>query len=805
MTGSPALSRFTPSLMPHALLERLFVGRTHLLSNVMKRIEAAAASEERNHTLIVGPRGSGKTHLVALAYYRTKQLTAAGTPVQLSWLPEDAWTIVSYRHLLHAIVERLEPAIEEATPKSAHELETLLSLRGRSSGPIVVVVENLDRILAAIENEGQQRLRHLLQVHRSLLIVATSTRLDRSLSDQGKPFYGFFTTSRLEPLDVHTAAAMLTAIAQERDDEALSAYLGTDEARGRLGAVAHLAGGQPRIWSALASALTVRGLDELVDLLLTRFDDLTPYYQEQLARLSGQQRLMVAQLAEADRPVNVSELAALLALDPRSLGKTASELVDRGWIVPTDSPVVSLIDKRRTYYELAEPLARLAFQLKDSRGEPLRLIVDFLKHWFDPHDLQVEALGPGAEYLVLAASGQGADAVIAVTRQLRRLPLTRAPAVELLGELDDALSALSGGDAEPFLRLPSPVRAAVEDRLVPGDESSASQVRLDIHRAAGAEFGDVPHPAMAKWIARAEDLIQRVRDSDRGRPALNLADWLSRTWRFTSADAVLAATTALLGADHPGPLTSRNNLAGAYETAGRLAEAIDLYEQTRTDRERILGPDHPNTLTSRNNLAGAYETAGRLAEAIDLYEQTRTDAERILGPDHPNTLTSRNNLAGAYQSAGRLAEAIDLYEQTRTDAERILGPDHPNTLTSRNNLAGAYQSAGRLAEAIDLYEQTRTDAERILGPDHPNTLTSRNNLAGAYQSAGRLAEAIDLYEQTRTDAERILGPDHPNTLTSRNNLAGAYQSAGRLAEAIDLYEQTRTDRERILGPDPPDT
>ena len=135
----------------------------------------------------------------------------------------------------------------------------------------------------------------------------------------------------------------------------------------------HLAGGQPRMWATLASALTVGGLDELVDLLLTRFDDLTPYYQEQLGRLSGQQRLVVAELAEIDRPINVRELAERLEIEQRSLAKTISELVDRGWAAETTSPVTALLDRRRTYYELAEPLARLSFQIKASRGEPLRL------------------------------------------------------------------------------------------------------------------------------------------------------------------------------------------------------------------------------------------------------------------------------------------------------------------------------------------------------------------------------------------------------------------------------------------------
>ena len=220
---------------------------------------------------------------------------------------------------------------------------------------------------------------------------------------------------------------------------------------------------------------------------------------------------------------------------------------------------------------------------------------------------------------------------------------------------------------------------------------------------------------------------------------------------------------------------------GAPQAALSLSDAVEHLGE-------VLGPDHPDTLTSRNNLAYAHESAGRLDQAIPLYEQTLADRERILGPDHPDTLTSRNNLAVAHQAAGRLDQAIALYEQTLTDRERILGPDHPSTLTSRNNLAGAHQAAGRLDQAIPLYEQTLTDSLRILGPDHPNTLTSRNNLAYAHQAAGRLDQAIALYEQTLTDSLRILGPDHPNTKIFRNNLASAYQAAGRSEDATALFD-----------------
>ena len=255
--------------------------------------------------------------------------------------------------------------------------------------------------------------------------------------------------------------------------------------------------------------------------------------------------------------------------------------------------------------------------------------------------------------------------------------------------------------------------------------------------------------------------------------AFSHASDLGLPYEALTLDVAVDSLEGLLGPDHPNTLASRNNLAGAYESAGRLDEAIALYKHVIADCTRVLGDDHPNTLTSRNNLAGAYGSAGRLDEAIALYEQVLTDRTRVLGEGHPDTLASCNNLAGAYQAAGRLTEAIALYEQVLTDTTRVLGEDHPHTLASRNNLAGAYQAAGRLTEAITLYEQVLPDSIRVLGEDHPHTLASRHNLAGAYASDGNLPEAIVRWQALCADCLHILGPDHPLTVTVRENLEAA--------------------------------
>ncbi|MFE6825947.1 FxSxx-COOH system tetratricopeptide repeat protein, partial [Streptomyces sp. NPDC057690] len=261
----------------------------------------------------------------------------------------------------------------------------------------------------------------------------------------------------------------------------------------------------------------------------------------------------------------------------------------------------------------------------------------------------------------------------------------------------------------------------------------------------------------------------------------------------------------VLGEEHPDTLVTRNDLAGAYQSAGDLRRAITLYEETLSDRVRLLGEEHPDALVSRNDLAGAYQWAGDLRRAITLYEETLSDRVRLLGEEHLDTLVTRHNLAGAYQSAGDLRRAITLYEETLGDRVRLLGEEHPDTLVTRHNLAGAYQSAGDLRRAITLYEETLSDEVRLLGEEHPNTLVTRHNLAGAYQWAGDLRRAITLYEETLSDEVRLLGEEHPNTLVTRNNLAGAYQSAGDLRRAITLYEQTLSDRVRLLGEEHPDT
>ena len=688
-----SISRFTPSTMSAELLERLFVVRKPILEALMKRVKALGRTPSPHHTLLVGPRGAGKTHLISLVYHRCKSLGKAGDgkPLRIAWLPEDPWTLVSYGRLLAAILERVVPDFDNQKIAEP-ELDAHIRHTSREDGPILVLAENLDQILEALGDSGQQKLRNLLQTEPGILIIASTTRLDRSLSSHAAPFFGFFDTIRLDPFSPEEAREMLTTLAREANNSELAKRLSDNESLARIHTIAHLAGGQPRLWALLGSALTVEDLRDLTTLLLNRFDDLTPYYQEQLARLSPMQRLIVAELATADRPLPVKDLAERIGYDQRSTAKAVSDLANLGWLKSTSTIFTALLDRRRTYYDLAEPLARLAFQIKDSRGEPLPLIIDFLTNWFDAEQLQTFSEN---DYCMVALSRMEQDEVGSLARRLTSLPTSRVKSLDLLGQVEDALAAVAAGDAEPVMALPSSLRQAIELRAQ--DETGLIPVRLTLLSDALREVGNVPRDATnAAWIARAERLDIEAQSPE---SRLMLVRWFAASWHFDAAEAALSTITSDL--EH---MQGANAIAGAYHAAGRLDEAITLNEQVLTARTRVLGPDHPDTLTILNNLAGAYESAGRLDEAITLYEQVLTDSIHILGPDHPNTLTILNNLAGAYHAAGRLDEAITLYEQVLTARTRVLGKDHPATLATLNALASAYKDAGFLNKATALLE-----------------------------------------------------------------------------------------------------
>jgi tetratricopeptide (TPR) repeat protein len=403
MSSTVLLSSFTPSTMSPEVLEAIFVKREPLAERIVDSLTAALVDGDIEHHLAIGPRGMGKTHLLTIVVNRLRH-SGLGHALAIAWLREEEWGVTTVGELYEQVLHQLaadptsDRSLADAARSAADDLlsvdpENLAAaaeghltelLAGRR---LVVVVENLDQIFDSIGADDQHQLRAYLQTQRNIVLLASSPTLSPSIATREGLFFGFFAIHHLDELTVEEARDLLLRIAELHDDEEsrrLREYLPTGEATNRLEVVARIAGGHPRLWVLMSECITTERLDEIVTLLHAVLDDLTPYYQAQMASLSGQQRKVVTALARTTGALLVKDIAARTRMAPNAAAKHIGDLVKLGFVRPAVLPDgVELADRRSKAYELREPLLRHSLELKESRGEPLHLIVAFLRAWFD--------------------------------------------------------------------------------------------------------------------------------------------------------------------------------------------------------------------------------------------------------------------------------------------------------------------------------------------------------------------------------------------------------------------------------------
>jgi Ca2+-binding RTX toxin-like protein/DNA-binding transcriptional ArsR family regulator len=388
MAGNEFIWRFTPSRTEPDLLEEIFVQRQGLLADLVERVRESALTGTKHQVLLIGPRGIGKTHLIALLHHRITQDPELAERVRIAWFLEDE-TITSFVQLLKRTYELLAEEYPAEFPREwlddlldqpparilkALEKNLIATFRDKT---LLLFIENLDLIFEGLGDEGQKQWRAFLQTHPFTSIVATSQRLFNSVRSRDKAFFGFFAPTHLQPLPGLDAVDLLGRIARHREQADLVEFLATPEGRSRVRALHHLAGGNHRIYIVLSGFITRESLDELAGPFEKMADELTPYYQERMLWLSAQQRQIVEYLCAREDPCTPKEIARHLLATENTISGQLKKLLELGYVLRNPRG-------RESLYELAEPLMRLVSEVKERRRKPLRLLVTFLRIWYRP-------------------------------------------------------------------------------------------------------------------------------------------------------------------------------------------------------------------------------------------------------------------------------------------------------------------------------------------------------------------------------------------------------------------------------------
>ena len=807
---------YTPSQENPADLYRRTVGRGTILETLVQRLRSAATTRSCPHTLLVGPRGSGKTHLLSVVRHLIGRDAEIRDHLAFAVISEDAVGITRYRDLVWEIGAALGLTLPRSMEVVALESAVLESLEGRT---LVLVVENLDRVFKSLGTPGQQDLRSWVETSGRIMLLAATPALFAGVKDRRQPWFAGMIMTPVDGLTSDQGRELLIHLAKERGDDELAAFLESDRGRGRVEAVARLTGGSPRIWMVLAECITIENLDALVPAVEQLVEGLVPYYQQLLWDLSDNHQAVVRQLAEGDdAAMTAAEISAATGLSQQTVSKALNLLQEGRWV--RSQKVED--DRRKTWYSLREPMLRHHFQWRATSGEPLRLIVELLKAWHDPamlrrHLASVEPLSPAETYLATALrptfdeayEDQDPEALAALARRwivVRDDVYTRD-----CGRYVEACLAISRdphADLEAVLRRRDPAGDHDEAVVNALRECRSGELSALFQAAANATHGDTRAGLVlvaAGWIghsdaASAVALLTQVEEKSVSSRTTWFAIQIERIfWRSElqgkrsarkAFEEMLPGLICAIGENHSVVLTARSNLAYYTGECGDRELALRLYRELLPDYERVLGIDHRATLWTRSRVAYYTGECGDRELALRLYRELLPDYERVLGADHSATLPTRSWVAYYTGECGDRELALSLFRELLPDRERVLGVDHPDTLWTRHQVAYYTGECGDHELALSLYRGLLPVQERVLGVDHRGTLTTRYQVAYYAGQCGDHELALSLYRELLPEAERVLGADHPDTLTTRRNIAHWEAFLGRTDDAIQTLLPT---------------
>ena len=722
-------SRYSPGNMDRESLEALFVGRGDVMDDVLSRVTASIRSPEKHYVLLVGPRGSGKTHLLALAYHRLMDrvdtANASGS-VAVALLKEEEWGVASFLDLvvriLRALADRAPDLDAEIAgiydrfskdPANAETLAVALLRQHTRGKTLLVLCENLVDLFHGLGEEGQKRWRAVIQEDGNWTIVASTPSLFAGVTLQDNPFYGFFTIRALKKIDFDTGLELLARKAVHEGKLELASFLRTPLGRARARAVHHLAAGNHRAYVVLFDFLDKESLEDLVGPFMHMVDDLTPYYQDRMRQLPPAQRKIVEYLCLQGKPVTIKDVSTPCLMSHQTAAKQIGELRTAGFVSRTRFG-------RNTFCELSEPLMRICIEVKDNKTRHFRLFVEFLRHWFTTRELE-------RRHAAFRHGGHAADLDRVHFEEAVRCSLAdrHEPFVEALH--DEALQCWVAGDYTGL--------ATIQETLVQ-DGGRAEDYSWWAYALVEAGDGQSAISAGREAVARYPD------DTDL---QYDLARAYLKEDRFTEALSTIDRAIAL-DAEEP-----------AYrELRADIMLQLERFEEAIQDAQAVIDAK-PNSWHSFDQILDALVALGRVTDAAscakDLVQLT---------PAEPGALRVASRF---HLSQGRLDSALEL-------ADRALDIN-----------ANAHQA--RLLRGCVLFkmEEHRRASEdlRQVASHHPHSVPVHCWLADSLLLSGNFEEAIDA-------AEHLIEID-PTHFHAHCVRGLALIKLGRPAEAIAILDE----------------
>ncbi|MCH8837703.1 MAG: tetratricopeptide repeat protein [Candidatus Marinimicrobia bacterium] len=800
------LMLFSPQHSDYETLNStLTKGRRRLAKVIQENLQQSIKIGKATHFLLIGPRGSGKTHLLTYITSLLKEKQTKKLGFKIYRFSEEERGITSLMDVLHAAIkstgsfseEEIISRIPRGDPDGALSAMEEIFLKHTDNQTSIIIIENIEFIFRGLKKKGQHDLRGFLQTHTNISLLASSIELFSGSQAKAHPFYGFFRIEHLDRLDEGEAKEFLIMLARLNQDSALVAELLKDQAMKRVRAIYALTGGNHRLLAMLSCFLNNDGLEELVQPFIQFADrELTPYYQQRLDRLSAQQNKILGVIAQqGGRAVNVSDIAARSFLDSRIVSRQLHDMLYAGFVRRNKIG-------RESYYELNEPLLRIVMDIKESRGGLLPLIVSLLRNWYEAKELkQLEDSAPeGISQYYRAA--QAAEHAAIHIEPAKATDITRH------GKIDQEIPTVHSAEGEHAGLIRTGIESALKENHSKAIKLFSAVLRQDSENLPALYNRALSYRSIGKQRPALKDLNQIIllyneaeegnflviADatiikgnilSELGRPKEQIAYYAQVIERFGNCkEPVLLVRVAQA-------LFNKGVILGQLDRPKEAAEVYDEVAKRFGERkEPELLEQVARALVNKGVILGQLD---RPEEEIAAYNEV---VERFGEHEEPELL---KQVAMALVNKGvvlgrldRSKEAVEVYDEV---AKRFSEHEEPELLKlvamALVNKGVTLDQLERSKESIEVYDEV---AKRFSEREEPELLEqvarALFNKGVALGQLDRPEESIEIYDDI---VERFSKRKEPELLErvamALHNKGYALSLMNRPIEGIAVYDE----------------
>lgn len=399
--------KFDPQMKDEISLKNTFIIGKKYLENLISDLKPKKGKLTAQSLLIVGPRGSGKSHFMKMVYHSIKDnevLKKNYIPISF---PEDLYVNTMYHFLRDALyrifnelndnainldesmnlkIKELRRKFEEINipivksskseqrlQRAEQEKQYYIIMREiflLTQYKMIFLVENLQDLFGnKFSDEELKTLRaFLIEDSSPLIIIGSAVTLFDRVQKYGEAFYNFFKIRRLDGLNDEEVFELLRNEAlirccQEEEYAKLIERIQLSESQIKLYNI--MTSGRPRLILFLYDLLLEKETIS-VDDILYQITELTPYFKSEMDSLSGTKQMILSAICMGSPAQTVTEIAEEINETIGIVNENIKRLIDDGMVKILDIEPNSEIRKNEKFYIVSDYYFRIWFQVRQS-------------------------------------------------------------------------------------------------------------------------------------------------------------------------------------------------------------------------------------------------------------------------------------------------------------------------------------------------------------------------------------------------------------------------------------------------------